>query len=184
MRSGPPTKIIAIDIDDMMRTFKNVYFSARVSGDLDVYSTMFLQRACEFTGAQIISISSLFNRSVEAHRREFFDLLAEAGLDTVEHIHTDWCARDDDSEARGDILDRWLGDHPEVTHIAALDDENVLRAGEPHPAWVHVQEGKGLLPDHFDKVMHLLNADPGAFFDFCHERPLRFSATPVARKPS
>lgn len=176
-------KIIFIDVDDTLRTHKNMFFSQRVSGDLDVYSVALLQRACEFTGAKIVCISSLFNAAVKPHKAEFVELMTEAGFDIDTHLHDDWSPRESDQEARGAIVDRWLARHPDVTHAATLDDERVLRDGAPHPSWVHVEEHKGLQADHMYRVMELLDADPGAFFQYCRQRPMRFSGLALPLRP-
>jgi hypothetical protein len=61
---------------------------------------------------------------------------------------------------RGELIQAWLKEHPEVTKYVSLDDDP--GAGEAGTVWIETDFMVGLTPEIADKAVEILNADESA----------------------
>ena len=169
-------KIIFLDFDGPLSNDR----TQAQTGDwysFDPVACQALDTLCSYSGAKIVVSSTRAFKNPSSFR-ETSKLMSDAGLDP-KHMHGDWCIRDKNQwsrkgrqHKRGTLIRRWLAAHPEVTHYAIIDDENVFL-----PNFVKVSENDGILSAHFRKIAALLEIDLGDAFQHARERRGEFHET-------
>lgn len=144
-------KVIFIDIDGPMiplRAYSLPENHMTIVARFDPVAVAMVNRLVTEADAKIV-ISSTW-------RQQGWDkiaLLLRLNGIPLHHCHADWRTpyNGDAGQRRADEILEWLGDHPEITHWVAFDDEPV-----PEPGGVQCTMDDGLQWAHFDKARGLL----------------------------
>lgn len=105
-------KIIFLDIDGVLTSARTGWMN------WDIYATTFLKWACEQSNSKIV-ISSTWR--CNRNRKFFTDIFGENFIH--EDWRTPWNLMDLDINCRGDEIQSWLNNHPEITEFLIIDDD-------------------------------------------------------------
>ena len=141
-------KVIFLDIDGVLNdaiTTADLMDDSPKKEHLDC-----LKQIVDATGAEIV-LSSTW-RLFPLSRREIKKSLATVGLDFIDRT-------DELDDGRGAEIDAWLCKHPEVENFVILDDEDRDMKGEFADHIVRTSFYTGLLPEHVEKAIKILNKE-------------------------
>lgn len=150
-------KIIFLDFDGPVSNAR-VTLAYGDDDHMDPVAMRCLNHICAASGAKIVCTAT---RAVlgEWNRRDCLRRFEQAGLD-ISHVHHDWSCNDDNGGSRYEQIEKWLKDHPEVTHYAILDDERVAdRNKMTHPKMVKAHMYDGASSNAFRRIAMLLDFD-------------------------
>lgn len=110
------THVCFLDIDGPMIPLRARFLSG-TTDTFDPVATSLLLKLCERATAKIVMISSRCSSGFES----CVSLLERNGVPRS-LLHDDWTTQRHMSSTRVDDTQRWLTDHPEVTHHVVIDD--------------------------------------------------------------
>ncbi len=124
--------VIFLDVDGVLTSERcNGYY------DFDLWAVNFFLWACEQSGAKIVMSSAW--RNLPRAKEWFTEMFGK-------HLHKDWRTGGKDWH-RGDEIDEWLEQHPEVDNFVIVDD--TIHGLEGHKAnLVFTSYCDGLLTKH------------------------------------
>jgi hypothetical protein len=143
-------KVIFLDFDGPISNPRSILCTGSET-PFDPIAVGALSNLCEATGVKIVCSSTRTFASSQRSREETEALLTAAGFD-LKHLHPDWSCFYDSGTSRRTHIKQWLAKHPEITHYAIIDDENVKL-----PNLVRVTERDGLLMRHFEQLARILD---------------------------
>ena len=145
-------KVVFLDIDGVLNSRKTMLLhgsvfidTPRVREKLDPYGCLFLQRLCE-RGVHIVLSSTwrLGSRFLQERETAFpFPVLDRT------------CSHPFPGSTRGDEIQQWLNQHPEVTHYVILDDDSDMLDTQ-QSQFVKILPSDGLRWEDMERVCELL----------------------------
>lgn len=150
------TKIIFLDFDGPISNYRTALQTGHHE-EFDPVAVEALDNICAVSGAKIVCSSS---RTCKESRPSFLEnkrLFENAGFD-MRNMHEDWSCWDANI-GRTKSIERWLKNHPEITHYAIIDDDIV-----DLPNFIHIDAYDGILLKDFQKVAEYLAVDIGDAF--------------------
>lgn len=143
------TKVLFLDIDGPMIPRRAFYLPNQtlIVRKFDPVATALLNEVLAKTGAKLVISSTWGKQGIETVKT----LLEENGI-SWESVHQDWVTPRKYPLARPEEIRLWLANHPEITHWASLDDEQLDLDGKN----VKVTFDDGMLTQHYQQLLELL----------------------------
>lgn len=145
-------KVLFLDIDGVLNTHKSTLLhgslfinSPDVAKKLDPYASLFLKRLTQH-GVQIV-LSSTWRIGTRFHQEK------EKAFDFPILDRT--CHYPFPKAVRGDEIQTWLNEHPEVTHYAIVDDDSDMLEAQL-PCFVKTRATEGLTWFNMEKICQIL----------------------------
>lgn len=143
------TKVLFLDIDGPMIPRRAFYLQGQtlVVSKFDPVAAALLNEVLAKTGAKLVISSTWGKLGIETVK----PVLEENGI-SWESVHQDWVTPRKYPLARPGEIKLWLANHPEITHWASLDDEEL----DLDDRNVKVTFDDGMLTQHYHKLLELL----------------------------
>jgi hypothetical protein len=133
------SKVIFLDFDGPMIPVRAYWLPNQtkpIVSTFDPVAVSLVNKLIEDSGAKLVISSSWRMQGFE----EVMATLEKNGIDP-KHVHEDWDTPAKFSSQRIHEIKWWLGDHPEVTHYVAIDDENLHVEFVPNAVLADAYEG-------------------------------------------
>lgn len=138
-------KIIFLDIDGVITSARTGWVN------WDPFATTFVKWCCEKSDTKIV-ISSTWRCNRD--RKFFTDIFGENAIH--EDWRTPWDLSDMTMNCRGDEIQKWLTNHPEIEDYVIIDDEDDMLERQVSHLML-TNSYNGMMFDDYEKLRKMLN---------------------------